>query len=341
MGASMKDVARLADVSTATVSHVINNTRNVKPETRRKVLKAIEGLRYNVNPVARNLRSGSSGMIGYVVSNLANYFFMDIALVIDEILSSHGYHLIYINSRESSEKERDNIESLIMQNVDGLIVAPVGEDCTYMNSIIGNKCPCVLFDRQPSGFARDVVLSSNAEGSYAGTSCLIRNGYRKIGFVGSRFDITMQERMEGYRRALLDNNLVASEELIKWGEGIPHSMNEQRYGDSFENTRVLVEKDGVDAVFAGNALAMVGVFSYFHEQGCSIPGDYGLVSFDDTFWLTMSNPGITAVKQDKLRIGREVSEILLRRIEGDDRESVTLRIPTNLIERNSTKCGSS
>ncbi len=341
MGASMKDVARLADVSTATVSHVINNTRNVNPETRRKVLKAIDDLRYNVNPVARNLRSGSSGMIGYVVSNLANYFFMDIALVIDEILSSHGYHLIYINSRESSEKERDNIESLIMQNVDGLIIAPVGDDCAYMNSIIGNKCPSVLFDRQPRGFERDVVMSSNAEGSYTGTSCLIRSGYRKIGFVGSRFDTTMQERMEGYRKALLENNLIASDELVRWGEGIPHSMNEQRYGDSYENAEFLVEKCGVDAIFAGNALAMVGVFSYLHEKGCRIPRDYGLVSFDDTFWLTMSNPGITAVNQDKIRIGREVSEILLRRIEGDRREYQTLRIPTNLIERYSTKCGSS
>ena len=220
MGASMKDVARLANVSTATVSHVINNTRNVNPETRRKVLKAIADLRYNVNPVARNLRSGSSRMIGYVVSNLANYFFMDIALVIDEILSSRGYHLIYINSKENPEKEKDNIESLIMQNVDGLIIAPVGEDCSYMNDLIGDRCPCVLFDRQPAGFTRDLVMSSNTQGSWEGTECLIKSGFRKIGFVGSRFDGTMKERVDGYRKALMENDLTCDDDMIQWGYGI-------------------------------------------------------------------------------------------------------------------------
>ncbi len=341
MGASMKDVARLANVSTATVSHVINNTRNVKAETRQKVLKAIEDLRYNVNPVARNLRSGSSGIIGYVVSNLANYFFMDIAMVIDEILSEQGYHLIYINSNENQEKEKGNIESLIMQNVDGLIIAPVGENCSYMNDVIGERCPCVMFDRLPRGFTRDVVMTSNREGSYEGTACLAKSGYRRIGFVGSRIDSTMNERVEGYRKALADNGLICDEQLIKWGEGIPRSMTDQRYGDSYVNTKYLVEQKQVDAIFAGNALAMVGVFSYLHENEYRIPEDFGLVSFDDTFWLTMSSPGITAVNQDKSRIGRTVAEILLERIEGGGREYEVTRIPTDLVVRHSSRCGSS
>ena len=199
MGASMKDVARLANVSTATVSHVINKTRNVNPETREKVLKAISDLKYNVNPVARNLRSGSSKMIGYVVSNLANYFFMDIAVSIDEALSEHGYHLIYINSNEDSDKERDNIDRLLMQNVDGLIIAPVGHDCTYMRDLIGDRCPCVFFDRKPFGYDRDVVMSTNFEGASDATECLIQKGYKRIGFVSSRLDDTMQERIEGIK----------------------------------------------------------------------------------------------------------------------------------------------
>ena len=164
MGASMKDVARLANVSTATVSHVINQTRNVNPDTREKVLKAVKDLKYNVNPIARNLRSGSSRMIGYVVSNLANYFYTDIALSIDEILSEQGYHLIYINSNEDPDKEKENLKSLIMQNVDGLIIAPVGLDCSYMQSLIGDRCPCVFFDRAPVGFERDTIMSTNEEG---------------------------------------------------------------------------------------------------------------------------------------------------------------------------------
>ena len=145
----MKDVARLAEVSTATVSHVINGTRNVKPETKEKVLQAIERLNYNVHSAARTLRTGSSRTIGYVVSNLSDYFFLDISvIIIDKILRKNGYHLIYINSNEDQELERENISELLIQNVDGLIIAPVNNDCSYMSTLIGDKCPTVFFDRQ-------------------------------------------------------------------------------------------------------------------------------------------------------------------------------------------------
>ncbi len=335
MGASMKDVARLANVSTATVSHVINNTRNVNPETRDKVMKAIRDLHYNVNPVARNLRSGSSRVIGYVVSNLANYFFTDIALSIDSILSEKGYHLIYINSNEDPAKEEDNIRSLIMQNVDGLIIAPVGQDCSYMEKVIGNRCPCVFFDRKPNGFARDYILSTNFEGAFEGTEHLIERGHTQIGFINSRVDETMLERMNGYKAALEKHGLPVLDDLICSGTGQPMSMGELRTGESYQYARYLFEEKRVSAVFCGNALAGVGAISYIKEKALAIPEKAGVVTFDDSFWLSMSSPAVTAVNQNKFSIGQRAAGTLLERIEGDSRPYSEYRIPTNLVVRDS------
>ena len=335
MGASMKDVARLANVSTATVSHVINQTRNVNPETREKVLKAIRDLKYKVNPVARNLRSGSSRMIGYVVSNLANYFYMDIALSIDETLSKQGYHLIYINSNEDPEKEKDNLKSLVMQNVDGLIIAPVGEDCSYMKDLIGDRCPSVFFDRAPIGFERDTIMSTNAEGVRDGTELLIQRGYKKIAFVSSRHDETMHERADGFRETLGSHGIEVNEDLIRAGSGKPKSMGELKVGEFYDLARELVEEMGVDAFFCGNLLSSVGVINYLRESPYSVPDDIGIVTFDDPFWLSMSDPQVTAVNQNKFSIGQRCARTLLARIAGDDSPYREYRLPTNLIVRDS------
>jgi LacI family transcriptional regulator, galactose operon repressor len=335
MGASMKDVARLANVSTATVSHVINKTRNVNPETREKVNKAIRDLNYNVNPIARNLRSGSSRIIGYVVSNLANYFYMDIALSIDEVLSEQGYHLIYINSNEDNAKEKDNIQNLIMQNVDGLIVAPTSKDCQQISNIVGNKCPCVFFDRKPDDSKWDTILSTNFQGAFEGTECLIERGYKKIGFIGSRLDVTMEERVEGYKAALSRHGVELDEDLIKYGSGRPRSMNEQKRGDSYSLAATLINEQNIDAVLCGNSLATVGVISYLNDNNYSLPDDVGVLSFDDSFWMTMASPQISAINQNKSAIGQRVAETLLERINGSDKPANDYMIPTNLILRES------
>ncbi|MDC7239703.1 MAG: LacI family DNA-binding transcriptional regulator [Spirochaetales bacterium] len=335
MGTSMKDVARLANVSTATVSHVINKTRNVNPETEEKVLKAIKDLNYNVNPVARNLRSGSSRIIGYVVSNLANYFFMDIALEIDAILSKNGYNLIYINSGEDPEKERKNIENLVMQNVDGLIVAPLGRDCQYVKDIVGDKCPCIFFDRKPEHCEWDTVLSTNVKGTFDGTEYLIKRGYKRIAFVGSRLDVTMQERISGYTSALTKHGIDVDEDLIKSGSGRPRSMYEQKRGDAYYLAETLITEQKVDAILCGNALATVGVMTCLKDKGCRIPEDVGVIGFDDDFWMTMGSPQISAITQDKAAIGAKTAEILLERIKGSKKPIQEYRIPTDIILRES------
>lgn len=331
----MKDVARLANVSTATVSHVINNTRNVSDETRERVKKAIRNLNYNVNPIARNLRSGSSKVIGFVVSDLTNYFYMDIAISIDSILSKNGYHLIYINSGEDPEKERDNIVSLVMQNVDGLIIAPVGHDCSYMEEVIGDRCPCVFFDRKPFGFERDTILSTNYEGALEATEQLILNGHQAIGFIGSRSDDTMKERIDGYKAALRKHGIPVLDELIKTGSGHAQRLRELKSGVMFELTRQLVEDGQVTAIFSANVLSGIAAINYLKQKGYRIPEDVALITFDDTHWLNMIDKGITAMDQGVQEIGKQAAIMLLNRINKGDQPYQEIRIPTTLVVRGS------
>jgi len=335
MGASMKDVARLANVSTATVSHVINKTRNVNAETRDKVNRAIKNLNYNVNPIARNLRSGSSKMIGYVVSNLTNYFYMDIAVSIDKVLSEEGYHLIYINSNEEPEKERENIESLLMQNVDGLIIAPVGHDCSYMEELIGDRCPCVFFDRLPYGFNRDCIMSTNFEGAFNAVELLIEKGHRSIGIIGSRLDDTMNERFQGYKAALRKHQIPVLDELIRTGSNRAERLRELKTGDLYELTRQLVQEEKVTALFAGNILSGIAVINFLKQENYKIPEDVALVVFDDSYWMNMMDPPITVMEQDLQAIGTSSAEILLSRINKASDPYREIRIPTKLIERKS------
>ena len=330
---SMKDVAQRAGVSVSTVSHVINETRNVNPETKEKVLRAIKEFHYNVNPIARTLRSGSSKLIGVVVSNLANTFFMDIALSIDKVLSKEGYYLIYMNSNENKDVERENIEKLLMQNVDGLVIAPVGQDCMYLEELIQGKCPSVFFDRKPEGFETDCILTTNYEGALSGTKLLIDRGHQKIGFIGSHFDKTMEERINGYRGALMKSGIQINEDLITTGSEGSLTLEDIIQGEGYSLTRYLVEEKKITALFCGNELAAIAAISFLKNNNYKLKDDVEVVSFDNAFWLSITSPGISAVEQDRELIGKKAAEVLLDRINENNSPMKVIRVPTKLVIR--------
>jgi len=332
MGISIKNVAELAKVSTSTVSHVINKTRKVNIETEKKVLNAIKTLNYNVNPIARNLRSGNSKMIGYVVSNLSD-FFLDIGLIIEEELKTEGYQLIYINSAEDSDKEMVNISKLIMQSVDGLIIAPVTEDCNYMNDLIGDKCPSIFLDRKPTNFIRDCVMSTNFQGAFQGTEILLKKGHKRIGFIGSKFDGTAYERVKGYQSALSKYGFDIDDNLVKYGKYTSKYLNDLKHSDCYKLAKELLEDKNVTALFCGNNIASIGVISYLKDMNINVPDDIDVVCFDDPFWLSLTYPSISVIDQDWEKIGRTVAKKILYRIKHKDEPYINIEVPTKLILR--------
>src|SRR6056297_1396794 len=157
MGVSMKEVADKAGVSTATVSHVINGTRFVREETKSQVLKAMEQLDYHPNLAARSLRSQKSNIIGFLVPDISNFFFTEIAREVENILRKNGYNLVLSNTDENLENEKEQLKILNAQQIDGLIMAPTGDEHDFLNERLGNY-PVIFIDRKPRKYKGDCVF---------------------------------------------------------------------------------------------------------------------------------------------------------------------------------------
>lgn len=340
MKSSIKEVAHLAGVSVATVSYVLNGTKHVRPETEKRVMDAVKKLNYQINPLARNFRKGESKLIGFVVCDLSNYFFQDVALGLEKRLARYGYRPILIDSKESKNIEMENVRNLLASSVDGFIIAPTTEDCSYLKLMLANHpIPVAFVDRKPLGFESDLVLSENEEGAYQAVKFLISKGHREIGFVGSRLDSTMGERAEGYRKALREAGISVNANLIRFGDNLSLSQKELRHGTIYRHTLDLIEHHHITALLSGNNLATAGAFSYIMESKISVPDELAFITFDDSFWLTMTTPSLSAVAQDPDMIGDIAGKMIYERLM-DNRNDVErpyqmVRVSTQMIIRGS------
>jgi LacI family transcriptional regulator len=337
LSVSIKEVAKLAGVSVATVSNVLNNTKNVRPETKGKVETAVGQLNYQINPLARNFRKGQSKVIGFVVSDLSNYFFQNVAIGLERSLSDYGYHVALMDCKESKAIEIENVRNLLASSVDGLVIATTGEDCCYLQLILENHdVPVVFVDRKPFGFKSDMVVSTNNEGAYLGVRHLIQKGHKKIGFITSRNDSTMKERIEGYRQAYLEAGLKVNENFIMTGDNnVSISQNQLLHGIAFTQAKQLVEAGEVTALFTGNNLSSIGAYNYLREANIKVPEKIAFMTFDDSFWLSMTTPSISAVRQDPDMIGSVAGQLIYERIsdKATEQPDRIVRIPTRLVLR--------
>lgn len=336
---TMKDVAEIAGVSVSTVSHVLNGTRFVSPDVTFKVKNAIQELKFKANPVARNLRSGKSKLIGFVVSNLENYFYVRIAKGIERVINSLGYHLMLIDSAESKKNEIENVESLYMRGVDGIIVVPTTTDCGYLKTIIPPEFPMVFIDRRPSNYEADSVLLFNAEAAHDAAKHLLNKGHTDVGFVSFHFgeaeiDDTMLERIEGYKTAHEEAGMRVNPDYIQVVPGIPSAIHELRHAESYRITEHLLNTP-VKAIVCGNSLAAIGVFTCLKDKSVRIPEDMALITFDDDLWLSMSTPRITAVAQPAESLGSVAVKRLMKRIQGKQLPYECLRLKAEIILRGS------
>lgn len=329
MKISMKDVAQKAGVSTATVSHVINKTRFVRVETKKKVLDAMKNLNYYLNSAARSLRSRKSNVIGLLVPDISNFFFTSIARGVENTLKRNGYNLIFSNSNENLESEIEQIKIFNTQLVDGLIIAPVPGDHTFLNELLSGDYAVVFIDRKPKGYQGDCVLGDNIKGTYDAISMLIKKGHSRIGIItGLPGLTTTEERLIAYKKALSDYKLKIDEDLIKVGFS--------QFEEGYKSTKELLEYTDITALFVTNNLMTVGAIKYLKEKRVAIPGDIAIIGFDDYRWASIIEPPLSMVKQPAYDIGEKASKLLLKKIKkeviGDYKE---YRLPIRLVIRGS------
>ncbi len=336
MGITMKDVALKAGVSSATVSHVLNNSRNVNDETRIKVMKAVHDLNYNINFLARHLRRGTTKLIGFLISNMADYFFTTIASGVESILKENGYNLLIVNADEQKIVEKSQAQMFFNHSVAGVIMAPVTEDCGYLNRMFGEDFPIVFLDRKPSAIKRDVVLAENTQGVYEATSLLIQKGHSRIAFLSTHImDVTMTERFTGYRAALDDLNIPLDMSLVRVGDENPKINKDIMIGQGYNFMEDIINHTDATAVIMANNLSAMGGYYYLKESGIQVPGEMAVIVFDDSLWTSLTTPSVSVVSQPGVEIGRRSAQLLINRIEGDKSPFNEIRIQTSLIVRGS------
>ena len=327
---TIKDVARLVGVSTATVSHVINNTRHVSEGLKKKILEAIDELHYHPNAVARSLVKKKTHTIGIIISDILNPFYTAIVRGIEDVTYESGYNVMLCNSDEDPEKEVLYIQILLERRIDGLVISSAFQDGVHPLISKLKMVPLVTIVRKVRGSACDSVFGDNVEGVYQAVRHLIQLGHRRIAIIsGPRGLSSGEERLLGYQKALGDHGITVDSNFIKFGD----FKRESGYTLTKE---VLQQKEGPTALFVANNQMTIGALNAVNELSLRVPEDLSLASFDDMEWYSFLNPPLTTVEQSPYVMGKTAGEMLLQRINRKRKGVKKIVIPSRLIVRQST-----
>ncbi|MDI6600641.1 MAG: LacI family DNA-binding transcriptional regulator [Thermoanaerobacteraceae bacterium] len=310
---TIKEVAKKANVSIATVSRVLNNNYPVSEDVRLKVLEAISELNYQPNGVARSLKSKRTHMIGIVVADITNPYFMQIAKGVESVVSSKGYNLIFCSTNENPTKELKLLRLLNEKRVDAIVLATCDKDGSYIKQLIEHGTPVIMVDRKIHGLNADTIVEDNFNAAYNITNYLINKGHKKISVVNGLLSIsTGKERFEGFKKALEDNGILLIEKYVLKG-----NFNREDAYNAVKNMIKEQREDLPTAIFAANNLMAEGAMIAIYEQGLRIPEDISIVSFGDLSVPQLIKPKLTLISQNAYVIGQKAGEIALEKINGE------------------------
>lgn len=330
---TLRDVADLAGVSTATVSYVINKTKKVSPEVERKVMDSMKALDYHPDMIAKSLRLQESKLIGLMISDIANSFFASVVRGIEDELIESGYNVLLGNSDSDVEKEKKYLNILLGKRVDGLIISAAGNTNSYFQNLKNTGVPAVYLNRSPAFTNLDTVTTDNFGGSYKAVEHLIDHGHTKVGVItGIQSVNTGRERFLGYKQALADNDIELNDHWVKEGDFTIES--------GYIKMKELMEQDEPPtAVFVSNNFMSLGVYQYIKEMYLCVPEKVAIIGFDDPEWSTVVEPKLTAVEQPAYEQGVQAARLILEKISGknpNSQQAITLN--PRLILRQSCGC---
>lgn len=311
MAATMKDIARLTGLGLATISSYFNGG-NVREKNRIKIEEAIEELHYEVNEVARGLKTNATKTVGVVIPELNNVFCAEIISGMEDILRSHGYAAIVCDCRTDRKLEREAVDFLTRKRVDGIINMPVDVSGEHLKKFQKTGKPIVLIDRMIQSVTCDCVLVDNETAAETAVGMLADQNHEKIGLIGGPDEVfTARQRMLGYRRALEKRGIPVEEKLIFHGD---YTIQ----GGVQAMEVLLKENPDMTAVFVTNYEMTMGAVIGLNEMGISMPEKISLVGFDNLPFARACKPALTIVSQPTGRIAEEAARIMLERLEGKE-----------------------
>ncbi len=326
----IKDVARLAGVSPACVSLVLNNKPYVSPETREKIYKAIKKLNYRPNIIARSLRKKETTTIGLVLPDITNPFFPEVARGVETRAKEYGFSVILCNSDADPVLEKESIEILLAKQVDGLILTSAHRK----NDLIENlekDIPVVLVNRELFPGKFDFVGIDNLNSAKTMVRHLLKLGHKRIAFIkGEPASSASADRYKGYILALKEAGIIYSKNLVKTGY--------LKYEGGYQAIQsLLASSSPPTAIFCANDMMALGALDACKDKGIKVPQDVAIVGFDDIWLASLKGIELTTIRQPRYLMGVNAVDLLIERITGKRDKIKRLILPSELVVRKT--CG--
>ncbi|EGR2425185.1 TPA: substrate-binding domain-containing protein [Vibrio cholerae] len=328
--ATMKDIARLAGVSTSTVSHVINKSRFVSDEIAERVNNAAQQLNYAPSALARSLKMNRTKTIGMLVTTSTNPFFGEVVKGVERSCYHQGYNLILCNTEGDNQRMKASINTLLQKRVDGLLLmcsTLEGERLDVFDRY--PDIPIVVMDWGPILFASDKIQDNSLQGGYMAAKHLIECGHKEIGCItGPLIRHQAQMRYEGYKRALAEAGIAINPDWI-----VESDFECEGGYQAFEK---LYQRGKLpSALFVSNDMMAMGVIQAASQRGLRVPDDLSLIGYDDVHIAKFMTPALTTIHQPKYRLGKAAVDTLLYRLENPDTTAQVVQLEPTLVVRSS------
>ncbi|KQB03723.1 transcriptional regulator [Vibrio metoecus] len=328
--ATMKDIARLAGVSTSTVSHVINKSRFVSDEIAERVNNAAQQLNYAPSALARSLKMNRTKTIGMLVTTSTNPFFGEVVKGVERSCYHKGYNLILCNTEGDNQRMKASINTLLQKRVDGLLLmcsTLEGERLDVFDRY--PDIPVVVMDWGPILFASDKIQDNSLQGGYMAAKHLIECGHKEIGCItGPLIRHQAQMRYEGYKRALAEAGIAINPDWI-----VESDFECEGGYQAFEK---LYQRNKLpSALFVSNDMMAMGVIQAASQRGLRVPDELSLIGYDDVHIAKFMTPALTTIHQPKYRLGKAAVDTLLYRLENPDTTAQVVQLEPTLVVRSS------
>jgi DNA-binding LacI/PurR family transcriptional regulator len=326
---SIKDIARIANVSSSTVSRALQNSRLISSRTAERIQHIAKESGYRASAIARGLVTQRTKTIGVVVTTIADPFVSEVVSGIEEYGNEHGYSVFLANSNADAERETKVVHSFSEQRVEGVVVTSSRVGALYRPLLSEMRIPIVLINNQHPGEFVNSVLIENVKGSTEVTNHLIQLGHRRIAYLGDRYGYQSDmERSTGYREALERAGLPFLPELVVHGDG--------KCEGGMTGVEVLLNlPKPPTAIFCYNDMTALGALRQLYLRKMRVPDDISIIGFDDLFIASYTQPPLTTVRQPRRLMGKLAMESLLKLIAGE-KSATTIKVPAELIVREST-----
>ncbi|MGO1060737.1 LacI family DNA-binding transcriptional regulator [Planococcus sp. FY231025] len=321
---TIRDVAKKAGVSVATVSRFLNGSGYVSADAAKAVTDAVDELKYELNPVARSLNTKQSHLIGLIVPDITNPFFPELARAVEDVALTYGYTVILCNSDENPEKERNYLETLKKKYIAGFIVTSNQLDAPHYANM---ALPIVALDRAINDRI-PTVSSNNREGAVMGTQALLERGCKNILFLRGPEELNpANDRFEGFMEAITDSGVNYHVVTCPF-----HFADSEKIVEGF-----LKEHKEIDGIFASSDVSAAGALKAAVTLGIQVPEELQIVGFDGIAMGEMLSPGLTTIAQDVYKMGAIATRVLIKRIEHQEIEQHFYEVPVQLKLRGTTR----